>query len=554
MPNCWIVLIRPWIVVLWFTLAVHTGVGDDLSLAGSSATGSSPTGSIPIDIGSRKQLFVDDYLIEASEGVEFLMNRPRMDGQVLLTNDHSWESRPRMYLNAYGSVLKENGIVRLWYDLWERDEEMNGMHGREGYAESNDGLQFTKPIQNQYEVYGSKENNIVLPGSIGGTAVWTDSHAPPAHRYKTQAKVYPSGKFIMHSSPDGLHWKQFAQIDSVPDDVDTQSIVFWDPHIDRYVLYTRFWKSHRHQTAEKPADYRAVRRMESDDLIHWVNQVIVLEPNQDDIDRHNTSTTPPGKPPLDYYGACVFPYGDEQLYIMLAEAYWHWIPRRFRGRDLGPEGGPATIDVRLAVSRDGIHFQRMGNWAPFMALGPEGRFDSRSVWVLPNPVRMGDELWIYYCGTNRDHNDVIDPVSRGTFPLDPNNVVLDDLVIDPEYGGKVLSGIGRAVLRLDGFVSADTDHRGGQLTTPLLTFNGKRLELNVDTSGGGLVEVELLDQQGHPIPGFTREDVLPVNGNSVRMPVRWKGANSDVSQLAGKPIKVRFLMRECKLYAFQFVD
>ena len=68
------------------------------------------------------------------------------------------------------------------------------------------------------------------------------------------------------------------------------------------------------------------------------------------------------------------------------------------------------------------------------------------------------------------------------------------------------------------------------------------------------MEVELLDQQGHPIPGFTREDVLPVNGNSVRMPVRWKGANSDVSQLAGKPIKVRFLMRECKLYAFQFVD
>ena len=78
--------------------------------------------------------------------------------------------------------------------------------------------------------------------------------------------------------------------------------------------------------------------------------------------------------------------------------------------------------------------------------------------------------------------------------------------------------------------------------------------MNVDTSGGGLVEVELLDEQGQPIPGFTREEILPLNGNSVRLPVRWEGVHSDVSQLAGKPIRVRFLMRECKLYAFQFVE
>lgn len=507
-----------------------------------------------LDIGSRKQLFVDDYLVAASQGIRFVMNPPQRDGRILVTNDQPWESHPRMYINAYCSVLKEKGEVRLWYDLWERDEQMNGKHGREGYAESTDGLHFTKPIQQQYEVNGSRENNIVIPGSIGGTAVWIDPHAPPEHRYKSQAKVYPSGEFHMHSSPDGVHWQPFVVLDKVPGDVDSQSIVFWDPHVQRYALYTRFWKSHRHETAEKPTDYRAVRRMESDDLVHWDSQAIVLEPDQDDVGRHATSTTPPGKPPVDYYGACVFPYGDQPVYIMLAEAYWHWIPRRLRGKDLGPEGGPATIDVRLAVSRDGIHFQRMGNWAPFMALGPEGSFDSRSVWVIPSPVRMGDELWIYYCGTNRDHNDVIDPVSRGDLPLDTNNVVLDDLVLDPDSGGKVLSGIGRAVLRLDGFVSAETDHRGGQITTPLLTFTGNRLELNVDTSGGGLVQVELLDQHGHPIPGFARDDCVLLNGNSVRMLVRWKGASSEVSQLAGKPVQVRFYMRECKLYAFQFVE
>ena len=100
-------------------------------------------------------------------------------------------------------------------------------------------------------------------------------------------------------------------------------------------------------------------------------------------------------------------------------------------------------------------------------------------------------------------------------------------------------------------MSADADHTGGQITTPPLTFQGKRLELNGDTSGGGSVFVELLDQGGQPIAGFSRHETVPVNGNSVRMPVHW---NSDISQLSGKPVRIRFLMRECKLYAFQFVD
>ena len=485
----------------------------------------------PIDIGSRKQLFVDDYLIESSDGIKLVMHSPQRDGRVLVTNDQPWETHPRMYINAYCSILKDNGIVRLWYDLWERDENWNGKHGREGYAESKDGLVFTKPLQHQYDVNGSRANNIVLPGSIGGTAVWIDDGAPQEHRYKTQAKIYPSGEFHMHSSPDGLRWKLFARPDTGSGDVDSQSIIFWDRHIERYALYTRFWKSHRHKTAPKPEDHRTVRRLESDDLLRWDNQVVVMQPDEVDVARHSTPATPPGKPSIDYYGACVFPYGDQRLYIMLAQAYWHWIPRKPRELDLGPSGGPAAIDVRLGISRDGIHFDLAGNRAPFMALGPEGGFDSKSVWVIPNPIRMGDELWIYYRGTNRDHDDIVDPHSSG----------------------KVLSGIGRAVLRLDGFVSANADHTGGEIVTPPITFQGDRLELNVDTSGGGSVHVELLNEQGGLIPGFSREEAITVNGNSVRKLVRWNGVDSDVSPLSGRPIKIRFILHECHLYAFQFV-
>ena len=87
--------------------------------------------------------------------------------------------------------------------------------------------------------------------------------------------------------------------------------------------------------------------------------------------------------------------------------------------------------------------------------------------------------------------------------------------------------------------------------TPLIKFSGKRLELNVDTSGGGSVIVELLDDHDKPIPGFSKDDATPTNGNSVRMPVRW-GNRADASTFAGKPVRLRFHMHDCKLYAFQF--
>ena len=474
-----------------------------------------------IDIGTRKQLFIDDRFIESSAGVSLVMNPPRRDGIILLTNDQPWETGPETFIGVYSSVVKEGDVVRLWYDS-RRDGARR--YGRVSYAESKDGLHFTKPILKLHEIDGSRDNNVVIPGIIGGCAVWIDPKTPAQHRYKTQAKVYPTGQFHMHSSPDGLRWKLFARLDPGRGGWDTQSVAFWDSNIERYALYTRYWMSHRHGTAQAPDNFRAVRRLESDDLKNWDNQSIVIRPDEDDRRLHST---PPGQPPVDYYGADVFRYAEaDRVYVMLAQAYWHWQPRAPR-KGLGPAG----FDVRLALSRDGSRFQRAGGRKPFLSMGPAGRFDSKFVWAMPDPVRMGDELWIYYVGSNRDHDGYVDAAAEG----------------------KHLTGIGRAVLRLDGFVSADADYTGGEITTPAIKFSGERLELNVDTSGGGSVTVELLDQDHQPIPRFSKTEATPVNGNSVRMPVRW-GDRHTVSVLAGRPVRLRFHMRDCKLYAFRFVE
>ena len=189
---------------------------------------------------------------------------------------------------------------------------------------------------NLIEVDGSTANNIVIPSTISGSSVWIDPNAPPEERYKTQAKVYNPevwGQFHMHSSPDGIRWKLLQNIQIDRGGWDTQSIVFWDPSIGRYVLYTRYWIAKRHGTAEGNESYRTVRRLESDDLIRWENQSIVMWPDEEDLGTYETSMplrpqgpdSPEGRVPVDYYGALVFKYPDAQgVYIMLAHALWQW--------------------------------------------------------------------------------------------------------------------------------------------------------------------------------------------------------------------------------------
>ena len=118
------------------------------------------------------------------------------------------------------------------------------------------------------------------------------------------------------------------------------------------------------------------------------------------------------------------------------------------------------------------------------------------------------------------------------------------------------SGIFRASLRRDGFISADADYGGGELTTPEVRFSGRTLTLNCDAGAGGWLKVELLGREGHPLPGFEMDAADAVLGNGVSKPVTWQGPDDrrsgDVSAAAGRPVRLRFVMRDVKLYAFQF--
>lgn len=181
------------------------------------------------------------------------------------------------------------------------------------------------------------------------------------------------------------------------------------------------------------------------------------------------------------------------------------------------------LDAQLAVSRDGIYWSRSDR-RPFIPLGIDRTFDSQSIYVGVGITKEGDQLSIYYTGYSSHHGESMRP-----------------------YGGV----ISRAVLRVDGFVSADAGYWGGTLTTVPMVFSGNWLELSVDTSAGGYVVAEIQDRQGQPIPGFTEQDAHPIRGSYVVKRISWKEKTA-VSELAGKPVKLKFNMRDTKLYAFQF--
>ena len=523
-----------------------------------------------IDVGSRKQLFVDSLFIEACEGVHHCMNPPWQTGEELLVADRPWESGMR--LGSYNSIVYDESYdgprFRLWYDIYSEKDvaEFRAV----AYAESEDGVHFEKPVLNLVEWNGSRQNNFVIPDdlsfmTVGGGSVALDENpaCPPGERYKSWSKGYGrfkgalAGPHQVWYSPDGLRWKRYEKPVTGLREADTQSTWFWDADTGRYAGYTREWVRFGPGKHDKT---RMASYNESDDMLTWENTQIVLRTDELDpggslealVRRYEEALrrdlgqagrdsaaaaaaaaeaaaaaaaaagdiAVTGGRPMDIYGPGVFKYAEaDRVYIALFSAYYHW-----------REDGPHTADVQLAVSRNGRRFQRLGDRRPFLRLGPSGSFYSKWIWACPKPVRVKDELWFYYLGSNVDHSGRPDPEAKA-----------------PRHA------ISRAIMRLDGFVSLDARYAGGYVTTPALLFTGDELRLNVDTSAGGTVRVELQDERGAPIPGYSLADADELNGNSVRMPVSWRGGNRSVAHLSGRPVKLHFSMRDCKLYAFQFV-
>ena len=109
----------------------------------------------------------------------------------------------------------------------------------------------------------------------------------------------------------------------------------------------------------------------------------------------------------------------------------------------------------------------------------------------------------------------------------------------------------RGVLRTDGFVSVHAGYQDGEFVTKPLIFRGRRLVINYSTSAAGSIRVEIQDANGDPIPNFRLQDSPEIFGDAIEQTVTWE-KGSAVSSLAGRPIRLRFVMKDADLYSMRF--
>lgn len=475
----------------------------------------------------KRQLFVDNYIVDHMENLQKVLHQPvKYAGNPVLTADQSWEVQV-----AWVNVLKdeEDGLFKTWYLT------PTGLC----YAISKDGIRWEKPILNVVEYKGSKANGLVLPspGMDSPTVLKDPLAKDPDRRYVYFAK-HNEPKYGMYVgfSRDGIHWK--IEADRVFTSADDASLndrpnFMIDTAKKRYAALL---KSERINPLGD-GDWGMFQRMKtisfSEDLKKWTKPVMIIKPDDQD------------PPTLQIYGMMAFNY--EGLYLGLIDA--------FHSHDSGLDA--LTVDVQLAVSRNGEDWWRAGNRQTFLPTGAENAWDRYRVYEANTPpIRVGDELWFYYRGTAGRHGPPPPDYRQGPpwfariYPPD-----------EPLPTGTPTAGMGLAKLRIDGFVSVDAGPRPGRLLTRPLIFDGNTLHINADARNGYIKgELYLAEKKqnkygaytwaiGEPIAGFGLKDAKEFRGDSTNAVLEWKGG-ANLDRFAGQYVVLNLELANASLYSF----
>jgi hypothetical protein len=490
-----------------------------------------------IDIGSRRELFIDNFMIDRLEGkAEQRLHHP-VPREVALVHDQPWEGTG----SGYHSVFQDGDKYRMYYKAWHLDVTEAGVKTNRHplfccYADSDDGIHWRKPNVGLHLFQGSKKNNIVITSGkrgplnidAGHPAVFLDENpnAAPDARYKAIVRSSGPNGLLPLKSPDGIHFTPMteAPILSGLGAFDSQNLAFWDPTVGKYRAYWRiFTAGVTNDKVWKPAGHRAIRTAMSDDLIHW--------------DKHRDLTYE-DSPPEQLYTNQIKPY-HRAPHILIG------LPTRYidRGwsdsmkalpelehRELRASAsrryGTANTEGLLMASRDGVMFKRWNE--AFLRPGME----------RPNAWHYGHQYIAWHLVE-----------TKSALNGEANEL---SLYASESYWTGKGSSVRRYTLRLDGFVSITAPMAGGEVITKTLTFSGSKLAMNFASSAAGSVRVEIQDANGKPIEGYSLADCPDHFGDTVERFVHWR-QGMGIQQLAGRPVRLRFVLKDADLYSFQCV-
>lgn len=476
-----------------------------------------------LSIGSEKQFFFDSEIVESLENSRLRLNSAvKIVENPVIKADKAWEgSDNRIVWVIYDYRL---GKFRMRYSSGEfkaggRDESGKvivlgendelAMERVVCEAFSDDGVHWEKPELGLVEFNGSTANNIVPKDAHYGYFFQDMHESDPLKRYKAMVRTgtYEDAgmTFSLYYSPDAYSWTAYHGNPII--DTGSQQgrwgptdFMGWDPVRNVYAAYMEN-NYHMHSAY---LNRRSIGRAESPDMIHWSEPETILIADEGDY------------PDTEFYHFPVTIY--EGWYVGLL-----WI---FSTTN-------TTHEPHLAFSRDGITYDRSFR-EPIIRRGDNGDFDSTSIYANAF-MRFGDRLFFYYTGTNWRSPEQLEAL-----------------------GELATAGIGLATLPLDGFISLEgAREKFSIVTTRSFSFSGEELYLNMKAAlqqwGADPceVKVEILDGRHTPIPGYGFEEGDTLTETGIEQVVSWGGV-SDVSSLAGRPVRLRIFFKNAKLYSFQF--
>ena len=492
-------------------------------------------------------LFIDDELIASKHGVKRTLN-PCVKHEVPVLEpdpnnlwEHGGPDQSRrvqlygttMYDEAYGKYrlwymcrmgphwrFKANEIPGLYIPRPDRDPstyrgKSQDKYGRKFvendrgdltcYAESTDGLTWSKPNLGLFEFNGNYSNNIVW--DLHGASVFRDEQEEDSQkRYKMIGFCRRYRNIFLLTSPDGIRW----------DDAD-----YLDPVAERNnegcfnVIYDKKTSLFRAYALTRDKDKDARRMIEYTESPNLEGPWKQLKPmfRATDVD-DEIGKERYGADRAEIHNMSGFLY--HNIYIGIAGVLYVTGPGAAEHEI--PIDGP--IDAQFVYSRDGFHWDYVeSNRMPIIPRGDKGTYDTGMIMgTATQPIIKDDEIHWYYTGTEHTHGAAMKDRHKA---------------------------IGLAKWRLDGFVSLDAEE-GTIETIPLQIPNGS-LEINAD-AGDGQIVVEVLSADGQVQKGFSYNDCIPLSEDNIRQKVIWKNQKLEN---AIQPLKLRITMKLAKLYALR---
>ena len=474
-------LIRYSLIILFFTLCNFNGL--------DGAGGKNEV----IQLGGKREIFVDYYLIDKLEGVQIVKHTPRDEGPVIYF-DKPWEG----IFCGYCTIIKVGDVYRVYY---------RGLKGGSSlqttcYAESKDGINWEKPVLGLFEVDGSIKNNVILvtgPATHNFSPFFdTNPDAKSDQKYKALGGNSKSG-LIPYVSSDGIHWKILQDEGVIKKGAfDSQNVSFWSESERCYVCYFRTTNN----------GFRSVSRATSNDFVNW-SEPVAMAFGDTPLEHLYTQQTSP------YFRA-------PHIYVAIGG-------RLMPGRQVLTEEQAKKLNV------DPGYFKDCSD-AYFMTTRGGNIYDRTFMEAFIRPG-IGLDNW----------------VSRSNYPA--LNVVQTSpeemsIYVNQDYA-QPTAHLHRYSLRLDGFTSISAPYRGGEVITKPFTFSGHELEINYSTSAAGEIRFEIQDENGRPVPGYTMEESQTIIGNEIERVILWNG-KGDLQNLASKIVRLRIYMKDADLYSIRF--